>query len=1141
MPRIFDNIQEPFLPAFNRTLETAYRADFCVGYFNLRGWSAVADRVDTFIGGDGQRCRLIVGMSQSPHDELRQQLRVLEAETMVDKATAARLKARLAAQFREQLSFGAPSGPDQAALKRLVGHLKAGKLAVKLFVRHPLHAKLYLFHRHDFTTPVTGFVGSSNLTAAGLSKQGELNVDVVDQDATQKLAAWFEGRWNDAACIDISEELIRILDESWAIREPTPYEIYIKIAYHLSQEARAGLTQFEIPHEMRGELFEFQKAAVKIAAHHLHKRGGVLIGDVVGLGKTLMATTVARIFEDDLGVETLILCPKNLERMWKDYAERYGLHGKVQPITRAISELPSLRRYRLVIVDESHNLRNREGKRYKAIRDYIEKNDSRCILLSATPYNKTYLDLSNQLRLFVPEDKSLGVRPERFLRELDAGDAPYELQAGRDTLAAFEKSEYADDWRELMRLYMVRRTRGFIQQNYAQTDPESQRKYLIFPATGERSYFPSRVPRTVKFKIDEGDPNDQYARLYDEAVVAAVGALSLPRYGLGNFVLDKPAQPPTPDEKRILGDLSRGGKRLMGFCRINLFKRLESSGQAFLLSVERHILRNYVFLHALAEGKPLPIGTQDIGLLDPRNYDEDPDDANAPGVVFDVDDTQDDDDAVPTTPSAVGHPLMLSEAAFAARAAAVYQTYAEAGRRRFRWIRPTLFRQDLANALKADADVLLGILRRSGEWQPDDDRKLDALARLVQRKHPGQKILVFSQFADTVDYLAAQLDARGIAGVEGVTGDNADPTAAAWRFSPVSSGRREHVKAADETRVLIATDVLSEGQNLQDAHIVVNYDLPWAIIRLIQRAGRVDRIGQQAAQIDCYTFLPAEGVERLIRLRERLMNRLRENAEVVGTDEAFFEDDDSARVAQNLYNEQAGILDGDVDTEVDLASYAWQIWKNAIDADPTLEATVAALAPMSFSTRSLAGVVPPPGAAPQPGVLAYVRTAEGNDALAWLNASGEAVTDSQLAILNAAACPPETRTEPLREDHHELVRAAIQRIADAERNTAGELGRASGARYKTYHRLKRHLDTLRGTLFEAPLARALEDIYRFPLRQTAADTLNRQLKAGVADDVLAGMVANLREEGRLCVIEADEAGDASREPRIICSLGLRQP
>src|SRR5262249_37006857 len=156
-------------------------------------------------------------------------------------------------------------------------------------------------------------------------------------------------------------------------------------------------------------------------------------------------------------------------------------------------------------------------------------------------------------------------------------------------------------------------------------------------ADGSRSYFPTRLPKTVKFRIDDANQDDQYARLYAEDVVKAINRLNLPRYGLGNYEVSSPHQPPTQAEARVLQDLSRAGKRLLGFCRTNLFKRLESSGQAFLLSIERHILRNYIFLQAIESGQPLPIGTQDAALLDSRAYDEDADEAS-PGGLFDDDD-----------------------------------------------------------------------------------------------------------------------------------------------------------------------------------------------------------------------------------------------------------------------------------------------------------------------------------------------------------------------------------------------------------------------------------------------------------------------------------------------------------------------
>jgi SNF2 family DNA or RNA helicase len=176
--------------------------------------------------------------------------------------------------------------------------------------------------------------------------------------------------------------------------------------------------------------------------------------------------------------------------MWDDYVYQYGLRAKVLSISQVIGELPDLRRYRLVLIDESQNLRNREGKRYRAIQEYIKANDSKCILLSATPYNKTYLDLSSQLRLFVEEDKDLGVRPEALLRQLGETEFLRRYQCPVRSLSGFEKSEYADDWRELMRLYMVRRTRTFIKENYAQPDTTNNRKYLTFQDQRKRSQRP---------------------------------------------------------------------------------------------------------------------------------------------------------------------------------------------------------------------------------------------------------------------------------------------------------------------------------------------------------------------------------------------------------------------------------------------------------------------------------------------------------------------------------------------------------------------------------------------------------------------------------------------------------------------------
>ncbi len=1117
MPRIFDNIEQKLLPALVESFRLAHRADFCVGYFNLRGWRLLDDQLDSWHAED-ERCRVLIGMHALPHDQLREARGLVESQHEIDNQTAVRLRRKMAEELRAQLVMGLPTAADEAGLRRLAVRIRQGRLRVKLFVRHRLHAKLYLLFRRDPVTPIVGFLGSSNLTLAGLEAQGELNVDVLDHDACQKLSRWFDDRWNDRFCMDVSEEIAALIDESWA-RDAllSPYHVYVKMAYHLSREARSGLSEFRIPREFRDRLFDFQTAAVKIAAHHLNKRGGVLIGDVVGLGKTLMATALVKIFEEDHFLETLILCPPNLVAMWEDYRERYHLRAKVLSFGKVITELPELRRYRVVLIDESHNLRNREGKRYRAIAEYIKTNDSKVILLSATPYNKTYLDLSSQLRLFLDENQDIGVRPEHLLRDLGETEFIRRHQCSLRSLAAFEKSEHVDDWRELMRLYLIRRTRSFIKQHYAIRDPETGRHYLTYE-DGSRSFFPERLPRTVHFRLDDADPNDPYARLYSRKVVDAVNGLALPRYGLGNYVASRSAViGASSADLKLLQGLSRAGQRLTGFCRTNLFKRLESSGAAFLLSVQRHILRNFVFLHALEHGLPLPLGTQDAELLDATANDED------------VDDTAQDAPNEFTT-SAITTTLR-TPAEFQARAAQVYNVYCGSLKSRFRWLASTFFTKTLAKDLGRDVDTLLAVLNDAGEWAPDKDEKLRALFDLVTQRHPSEKILVFTQFADTARYLEQQLLSLGVTALATATGGSDNPTTLAWRFSPRSNAKQHAIPTADELRILIATDLLSEGQNLQDSAIVVNYDLPWAVIRLVQRAGRVDRIGQQAPTILCYSFLPADGVERVIRLRSRVAQRLVENAEVVGTDESFFEDARDTRFVLDLYHEKAAILDGDADTEVDLSSYAYMIWKEAVDRDQSLAKTIPSLPDVVYATRTHE----PTERRPE-GVLVYLRTAEDNDALAYIDAHGKSITESQFEILRAAECPPSTPATVARGDHHVLVAAGVEHLLREELRTGGQLGRPSGARFRTYERLKQYASKLKGTLFDLPeLHRALDEIYRFPLRSSAVDTLNRQIKAGIDDDKLCELVLALRQDERLCIVEEQSE---TRQPRLLCSLGF---
>jgi hypothetical protein len=189
--------------------------------------------------------------------------------------------------------------------------------------------------------------------------------------------------------------------------------------------------------------------------------------------------------------------------------------------------------------------------------------------------------------------------------------------------------------------------------------------------------------------------------------------------------------------------------------------------------------------------------------------------------------------------------------------------------------------------------------------------------------------------------------------------------------------------------------------------------------------------------------------------------------------------------------------------------------------------------PVVYSTRALM----PQSTKPE-GALVYMRTGEGNDALAWINPNGESVTESQFEVLRAAKCSPGADAIPRHENHHDLVSKGVELLIEEERQVGGQLGRPSGARFRTYERLKDYAREVEGTLFESrDLLRAINDIYRYPLRQATIDTLNRQLRSGISNMALAELVVALRDEDRLCIIHDDT--EKAYEPKIICSMGLK--
>ena len=1105
LTKILDNIERDTEQELLKTLSTSHRLDAAIGYFNLRGWRLLADAIDALPERPkAAKARILVGMAETPVEEMRRLARRL-GPVEPDNREKARLGNETISEFRDQLQVGLPTYGDETALRQLLRQIESGSVEVKVFRTHRLHAKLYLCHRDDTAAPRVGYVGSSNLTASGLRDQGELNVDVLDGDATKKLAAWFEARWENLENADAVPYLAAFLKESWAAEDQLdPYLVYLKMAYHLSREAREGLIEYGLPATMQHELLDFQAAAVKIAARIVMQKGGAMIGDVVGLGKTLVGTAIARLLQEEQGFETLVICPKNLTDMWDSYLHRYEIRGKVESLSMVHKALPDARRYRLVIIDEAHNLRNEKRRDHRVIKDYIADNDSRALLLTATPYNKEFADLASQLSLFVRPDTDLGIRPERAISEV--GEAKFALlcDSKTSTLGAFKRSEHLEDWQSLMSQYLVRRTRRFVEDNYAREDDEG-RRYLEF-GTGEPFYFPRRIPKPVDRALTEDDPAYE---MTTDRTLDAIRDLKLPRYLIGDYLSDD-FVPADDGTTRLRWDLENSvGGNLAGFTRITIFKRLSSSGPAFLSTLRRHRLRNVVAAYALEQSLPLPIGSVDNTLW-AAETDQEPEDSS-------------EGDGSEVTA------LFDSETETAAIA---YDKLRVKNPKAIRWAPPQMFTSDLAADLRHDADMISKLLDRFGTWDAERDGKIAALEHILTEQYPNEKVLVFTEAADTARYVGQELARRDIGAAGVVTGDSEDPTALAHRFSPVSnSARPAGEPVSDELRVLISTDVLSEGQNLQDAHIIVNYDLPWAIVKLVQRAGRVDRIGQLSREVVVVSLLPAASVEEEIKLRGRVRRRLGEHARLLGSDETFFGDDNERQQVSGVYDESSSFgLEG-VD-DVDPVSMAYEIWRHASDSDPDLAQRVAELPNVVYSTKR---TWPGPRDV-GPGVLVHTLTHTGTDAFAFVEPDGQARRLTPQESLRLAECEQSTPCVRRLDKHHDLTEAALG--GPLRTPTGRTISALAGVRGKIWNRFRGQMDSIIDNLLYTrdELEAALEAINNRPLYESATHRLAQAVRDR-SDDNLAALVVDLHRDNRLCVPPTPEG--VTTEPAIICTMGFR--
>jgi hypothetical protein len=302
----------------------------------------------------------------------------------------------------------------------------------------------------------------------------------------------------------------------------------------------------------------------------------------------------------------------------------------------------------------------------------------------------------------------------------------------------------------------------------------------------------------------------------------------------------------------------------------------------------------------------------------------------------------------------------------------------------------------------------------------------------------------------------------------------------------------------------------------------------------------VDRIGQKHDTIFAYSFLPADGVDRIIHLRTRLFHRLQQNQEVVGTDESFF-GEDAANKLRDLYTEKAGTLDDDKsDEDIDLASLALQVFNSASADD---QKAAQALPPVVGTARAQ-----PDGvdlAQNPPGAIAYLRFPDA-DALVRVDDHGNLISQSLSAIFRAAACAPDTPALAKPDNHHDLVARCVQIAAEEQTTFSGHFGSLRSVRRKLWDRLSRYRTVLKSNpdLLTPQLLAQLEPVFdiiwRHNLKTTARDAISRQIRLGISDSALAEMVVRLAADDRLCEI-TDQEEAQRQEPKLICSLGLLSP
>lgn len=785
--------------------------DIATGYFEIGALLGLRDewrKVDEI--------RVLMG------DEVSKRSKTAFAQGLAN--IRARLDASLEAE-KEKNDFlsGVPA---------IVEAIRAGKIRCRVYRKEKFHAKAYLTHARLEVVGSSALVGSSNFTYPGLTENIELNVQITGRPVTV-LQEWFEEHWN--AAEDVTPEILRVIERH--IHEYTPFDVYAKSLHEFCRQDEISDSQWLERHSrVYPVLDRYQKEGFHKLIGIAKSHGGAFLCDGVGLGKTFIGLMVIEYLVERLRKRVVLLVPKaGREPVWKRGLDEYLPHLASEDFSNlAVFNHTDLQRAgnypaRLdrikqmadaILIDEAHHFRNpgaggeaggiqaegeRKISRYRRLYDLIEGANGckQLFLLTATPINNKLIDLQHMIELFSRRQADY-FKSTVGIHSLPGHFRKMEKELLRATTGGDDDSDHQTDLFEaeqvltgdaLFNALVVQRSRAYVRESQLRED-------------GPVAVFPNRDdPKVAAYNLKK-----TYGRLLEK--VEQAFAKHKPLFSLAIYY---PLAYYTGDDQTIDKFVENRQKQVVGLIRTQFLKRFESSAHAFTCSCDRLLVKLLAFAkrHSETDAEKSLLERWLIRHNDLTDYVN----TRQRELFGSEDDDEADEDLVSDE--------MLETVKYLERdeynvPEILHETY-------------------------SDLDQVVEFLHELRRFQPKHDDKLKALVKLLKgdpvlSKH---KVLIFSEFADTARYLKQQLVEQGFDGVDQVDSDTKRDRGDVIRaFAPYYNGVSSSAladKGVPETRILISTDVLSEGLNLQDATRLVNYDLHWNPVRLMQRIGRVDR------------------------------------------------------------------------------------------------------------------------------------------------------------------------------------------------------------------------------------------------------------------------------------------------------------